>query len=72
MISTITHIKNSLEGLNSIFGQAEERVSNLRNRKKKEYGKMKNLRDMWTLIKHNNICIMAIPEEEEINRIKNI
>lgn len=34
---------------------------------------MKNLRDLWALMKHNNICIMGIPEEEDkMDRIENI
>jgi len=34
---------------------------------------MKSLRDLWALMKHNNIYIMGIPEEEEeMNRIENI
>lgn len=63
-------MKVSLERLNNIFEQAEEkksenmkigqlRLSSLKKRKKND----QSLRGLWVTIKCANICIMGVPEE---------
>ena len=76
MNNTITEMKNTLEGINSRITEAEERISDLEDRtveftaveQNKEKRKKRNedsLRDLWDNIKHNNICIIGVPEGEE-------
>jgi len=76
MNNTITEIKNTLEGTNSRITEAEERKSELEDRtveitaEEQNKGKrMKriedNLRDFWDNIKHTNIRVIGVPEEEE-------
>ena len=76
MNNTINEIKNSLEGINSRITEAEERISDLEDKKveitAREQNKEKrmkriddNLRDFWDNIKHTNILIIGVPEEEE-------
>ena len=76
MDNTINEIKNSLEGINSRLSEAEERISDLENRmveittaeqnKEKRMKRIEeNLRDHWVNIKHTNIRITGVPEEEE-------
>ena len=76
MNNTTIGRKNTLEGINSRIIKAEEQISNLedrmveitameqdkekRNKKKNEEG----LRDLWENIKHINIHIISILEEE--------
>ena len=72
----MTEIKNTLEGINSRLSEAEERISELENTMveitSEEQNKIKrmkrtedNLRDLWDNIKHTNIQIIGVPEEEE-------
>ena len=74
--STITEIKNTLEGINSRIYEAEERTSELEDKMveitSEEQNKVKrikrpenSLRDLWDHIKHTNIWIIGVPEEEE-------
>ena len=76
MNNTITEMKNTLEGINSRITEAEERISDLEDRmmeftaveQTKEKRMKRNedsLRDLWDNIKHNNICIIGVPEGEE-------
>ena len=76
MSNTINEIKNSLEGINSRIPEAEERISDLKDKRveittaeKNKEKRMKriedSLRDLWDNIKSNNIRIMGVPEEEE-------
>ena len=76
MNNTITEVKNSLEGINSRITEAEERISDLKDRmveftateQNKEKRMKRNedsLRDLWDNIKHSNICIIEVPEGEE-------
>ena len=76
MNNTINEIKNSLEGINSIITEAEERISDLEDRmveitsteqnKEKRMKRIEDhLRDVWDNSKHNNIWIIGVPEEEE-------
>ena len=74
--NTITEIKNTLEGVNSRLSSAEERTSELDDKMveitSEEQNKVKrmkrtedSLRDLWDNIKHTNIRIIGVPEEEE-------
>ena len=76
MNNTITEMKNKLEGINSRITEAEEQVSDLENRmveltameqnkEKRMKGNEDSLRDIWDNIKHHNILIRGVPEEEE-------
>ena len=76
MNSTITKIKDTLEGINSRITGAEERISELEDKmveitareQKKEKRRKRiedSLRDLWDNIKHTNIQIIRVPEEEE-------
>ena len=73
---TITEIKNSLNKINSKISEAEEQISELEGKvveiTLKEQNKVKrmtrtedSLRDIWENIKHTNIQIIGVPEEEE-------
>ena len=74
--NTITEIKNTLEGINSRTSEAEEQISELEDKMvaitSEEQNKMKrmkrteeSLRDLWDNIKHTNIQIIGVPEEEK-------
>ena len=76
MNNTINEIKNSLEGIYSRITEAEERISDLEDKRLEitttEQNKEKrmkriedSLRDLWENIKHTNIRIIGVPEEEE-------
>ena len=73
---TITEIKNTPEGINSRIPEPEGQPSDLEDRMveiiAKEQNKVKgmkiiedSLRDLWDTIKHTNIQIIGIPEEEK-------
>ena len=68
--------KNTLEGINSRISEAEERISELEDKMveitSEEQNKVKrikrtedNLRDLWDKVKHPNISIIGVPEEEK-------
>ena len=74
--NTITEIKNTLEGINSRISKAEERINELEDKmveityeEKNKVKRMKriedSLRDLWDNIKHTNIRIISVTEEEE-------
>ena len=74
--SIITEIKNTLEGINSRIYDAEEEISEREDKMVKitseEQNKVKrmkrtegSLRDLQDNIKHTNILIIGVPEEEE-------
>ena len=74
--NTITEIKNTLKGINSRISEAEERISELeekmveisseeQNKVKREKRTEDSPRDLWDNIKHTNIQIIGVPEEEE-------
>ena len=76
MNNTIKEIKNSLEGINSRITEGEEGVSDLedkiveiitsvQNKEKRMKRIEDSLRDIWDNIKHSNIRIIGVPEEEE-------
>ena len=71
---TIIEIKNILEGINSRVSEAEQ-ISELEGKMveitSEEQNKLKrikraedSLRDLWDHIKHTNIQIIGVPEEE--------
>ena len=77
--NTITEIKNTLEGINSRIYEGEEWISELEEKMveitSEEQNKVKrmkrtedHLRDFWDNIKHTNIWIIGVPEEEEKNK----
>ena len=74
--NTITENKNTLEGINSRISEPEEQISKLEYKMveitSKEQNKVKrmkrtedSLRNLWDNIKHTNIWIIGIPEEEK-------
>ena len=74
--TTIIEIKNYLEGINSSISEAEEQISELEDKRVKITSEEQNkitrmkgtensLRDLWDNIKHTNIRIIGVPEEEE-------
>ena len=76
MKNTINEIKNSLEGINSRIIEAEERISDLKDKmveittaeqnKEKRMKRIEDsLRDLWDNIKRTNIRITGAAEEEE-------
>ena len=71
----MTEIENTLEGINSRISEAEEQISELEDKMveitSEEQNKVKgmkrtedSLRDLWDNIKHTNIRIIGVPEEE--------
>ena len=73
MINTINEIKNSLEGINSRITVAEEWISDLEDKiveitttEQNKEKRMKRIKDsLWDNIKHTNIRIIRIPEEQK-------
>ena len=76
MNNPINEIKYSLEAINSRITEAEERISDLEDKmveistaeqdKEKRMKRTEDsLRDLWDNIKHTNIRIIEVPEEEE-------
>ena len=72
MNNTITEMKYTLEGINSRITEAEEWISDLRDRiveisaveqntEKRMKRNEDSLRDFWNNIKHNNIQIIGFP-----------
>ena len=76
MNNTIKENKNSLKGINSRITEAEEQISDLedkiveitigeQNKEKRMKRIEDSLRDLWDTIKHINIQITGVLEEEE-------
>ena len=78
MNNAINEIKNTLEGTNSRVMEAEDRISEVEDKmveineaeRKKEKRttttkEKDNLRDLWDNVKHPNIRIIGVPEEED-------
>ena len=76
MNNTITEMKNTLEGISNRITEAEERISGLEDKmveitaeeqnKERRMKKIEdNLRDLQDNIKHTNMQITGVPEEEE-------
>ena len=83
MNNTINEIKNSLEGINSRITEEEERISDLedkiveittaeQNKEKRMKRIEDSLRDLCDNIKHTNIRIIGVPEEEKKKGNENI
>ena len=73
MNNAITEIKSTVEGTNNRITEAEDRISEVKDRtveineaerKKRIKRNEDNLRDLWDNIKHPNIQIIGVPEEE--------
>ena len=73
MNNAIAEIKSTLEGTNSRITEAENRISevedrmveiNEEEREKRIKRNEDNLRDVWNNVKHPNIPIIGVPEEE--------
>ena len=76
MNNAINEIKNTLEGTNSRITEAEDRISKMEDRmveineaeRKKEKRIERNgdnLGDLWDNVKHPNIRITGVPEEQD-------
>ena len=76
MNKAITQFKSTLEGTNSRIMETEDRISevegkmveiNEAERKKEKIIKRNedNLRDLWDNVKHPNIQIIGVPEEDK-------
>ena len=76
MNNAINEIKNTLEGTSSRIIEAEDRISEVEDRmveinetERKKEKRIKrnedNLRDLWHNVKHPNIQIIGVPEEED-------
>ena len=76
MNNALNEIKNTLEGNNSRITEAEDRISEVEDRileinetERKKEKRIKrnedNLRDLWDSVKHPNIRIIGVPEEED-------
>ena len=74
--NAINEIKNTLEGTNSRIMKAEDKISEVQDRmveinesERKKEKQIKrneeNLRDLWDNVKHPNIRIIGVPEEED-------
>ena len=79
MSNTISEIKNSIEGISNRITEEEEWISDLedkigeittaeQNKEKRMKRIEDSLRDLWDNIKHTNIQIIEVPEEEEKKR----
>ena len=76
MTNTITEMKNTLEGINSRITEAKEWINDLKyrmveftvmeqNKEKRMKRNEESLRELWDNIKHTNIRIIGVLEEEE-------
>ena len=76
MNNVIIEFKNTLEGTNSRITEAEDRKSEVedrmveineaeRNKEKRIKRNEDNLRDLWDNVKHPNIRIIGVPEEDK-------
>ena len=76
--NAINEIKNTLEGINSRISEAEDRISEVEDRmveineterkKEKRIKRNDSLRDLWGNVKHPNIRIIGVPEEDKKER----
>lgn len=73
---TISKVKTTLEGVNSRLDETEDFINNMEhklveNAKSEQQKEKKNqiieksLRELWDNIRHNDICIITVPEGEE-------
>ena len=79
----VSSLKISLEGFNSKFENAEDGISEFKDKttditqseEQKEKRMKKNeqsLKDVWNTSKQINICVMEVPEEEREERVEQI
>ena len=76
MSNTISEIKNSIEGISNRITEEEEWISDLEDKigeittaEQNKEKRMKRIEDsLWDNIKHTNIQIIEVPEEEEKKR----
>ena len=77
MTNAFTETKSTLKGTNSRITEAKDMISEVENRmveinsqkgKKKKETNEDNLRDLWDNIKHPNIRITGVPEEDDKNK----
>ena len=78
MNNAINDNKNTLEGTNSRITEAEDRISEIEDRmveineterkKEKRIKRNDSLRDLWGNVKHPNIRIIGVPEEDKKER----
>ena len=75
--NAITEMKKPLKGINSRLGDTEKHISDLEDKimeitqseeqKGKQIFKNKNsFKDLWNSIKHTNIRVIGVPEEEKV------
>ena len=83
MNNAITEIKSTLDGARSRITEAEDRISEVEDRmveineaERKKEKRIKrnedNLRDLWENVKHPNIRIIGVPEEDKKTMKKNL
>uniref|UniRef100_A0A8D0U3D4 L1 transposable element RRM domain-containing protein n=1 Tax=Sus scrofa TaxID=9823 RepID=A0A8D0U3D4_PIG len=76
MQNRVTETKNSLEAANSRIQETEEQISEVEDRlveimdaeqkiEKRLKTNEERLRGLWDNMKHNNICIIGVPEGQE-------
>ena len=76
MNNAINEVKNTLEGINSRRMETQDRISEVEDKmveineaeRQKEKRMKRNedyLRDLWDNVKHPNIRVIGVPEEEE-------
>ena len=79
MNNATNEIRKTLEGSNSRIMEAEDRISEVedkmveineaeRNKGKRIKRNEDNLRNLWDNVKHPNIRIIGVPEEEDKNK----
>ena len=69
MNNAIAETKSTLEVTNNRITEAKDRIVEINEAERKKEKKMKrnedNLRDLWDNVKHPNIQIIGVPEEED-------
>ena len=79
MNNTITEVKNTLEGTNSRITEVKKEICELEDRMVEKIAEEQNkgkgmkrsedsFRDLWDNIKHTNIRVIGVPEEEYKNK----
>ena len=73
-------MKNTLQGINSKVSEAEDQISNLKDKERKKTSNQKNkekkiedrLRSLWNNFKSTNIFIWGASEEEREQEMENL
>ena len=81
MKHTISELENTVEGMKSRLNEAEDRISELEDKVEKKLpererkGRLRKnkevLRELQDNMKHNNMHIIGVPEQEEEEGIEN-